>query len=104
MPKLDNWARHYFLIEGPPTRTDTIVGGEHGWLVSYAIRVRRQDPVSKLDYRVARHGTRLFILRTAYSPTTRETDEIGAAAIVGSFRFLEASPAAAEPPPVSSPP
>jgi hypothetical protein len=89
LPKIDDWAQHFFRVEGKPGRSNATVGGEPALVMTYSTRVRAQDPPSTLSHWIVRKGTRLFVLRTAYAPATREKDAPDVQAIVDSFKFLE---------------
>jgi hypothetical protein len=103
MPKLEEWARVYFIVEGAPSRAEATVGGEPATELTYAVRIRPQDPASKLFYWVVRHETKLYVLRAALSPKAKEQDEPAIRSIVASFRFLGAAQAA-EPAPAPAAP
>jgi len=88
LPQLEGWAKHYYVVDGPPTRDETTVGGEAATEWNYPVRVRKGDPPSKVTYWVTRHGTRLFILRAAYSAKALTTDEAALRGVVAGWAFL----------------
>ena len=88
MPQLEGWAKHYYVVDGPPTRSDATVGGEPSTEFNYPIRVRKGDPPSKVTYWVTRHGTRLFLIRVAYPAKALVADEPVARSVVDGWQFL----------------
>ena len=88
MPQLEGWAKHYYVVDGPPTRSEATVGGEPATEFNYPIRVRKGDPPSKVTYWVVRHGTRLFLIRAAYPAKALATDEPVARGVVDGWAFL----------------
>jgi hypothetical protein len=88
MPQLLEWAKYYFVVDGPPTRIETTVAGAPATELSYPIRVRPEDPPSKVTYWVVRHGTRLFVLRAAYPARGLAADEPAIRKVVDEWAFL----------------
>lgn len=103
MPKLVEWARVYFIVDGEPARAEATVGGQPATELTYTVRVRPKDPTTKLFYWVVRNETKLYVLRAALSAKAKEQDEPTIRSIVASFRFLgtaqatEPAPAPAAP-------
>ena len=65
--------------------------------------MRAQDPPLKLSFWIMRHGSRVYVLRAAYTASGLEADEPAVRALLASWKFLEEGegeprPAAAETP------
>jgi hypothetical protein len=89
IPKLEEWARIYFIVDGTPSRAEATVDGEQATELTYMVRRRPKDPGSKLFYWVVRRDTRLYVLRAAVSEDGGEQDEAAIRSVVASFKFLE---------------
>ncbi len=89
MPQLLEWADLYYIVEGPPIRTETVVDGVPATELSYPVRVRPKDPPSKVIYWVVIRETRLFVLRAAFPPMGLATDEPLMRNVVDRWVFLE---------------
>lgn len=92
MPQLLEWAKYYFMVEGPPTRVETTVAGAPATELNYPIRVRKEDPPSKVTYWVVRHATRLFVLRAAYPARGLAMDEPAIRKVVEGWAFVDEPP------------
>ena len=91
IPKLEEWGRIYFILEGPPARTQMTVGGEPATELTYTVRARREDSTpSKLIYWVIRHEEKLYVLRASLPAKVEAKDGAPLRAVVSSFRFLAA--------------
>jgi hypothetical protein len=88
VPKLEEWARVYFVVEGDPARADATVAGVPATELTYPVRVRPQHAPSKLVYWIFRHETKLYVLRAAIPPKAIAVDDPAIRTIVASFRFL----------------
>lgn len=88
MPQLLDWAKYYYVVEGPPVRTNVTVAGAAAVELTYPVRVRPKDPPSKVTYWVVRHATRLFVLRAAYPPSSLAEDERAVREVVAGWAFL----------------
>ena len=86
-PQLEEWAKYYFIVDGPPARSETEVAGLPATELNYKIRVRPKDPESKVTYWIVRRATRLFILRAAYPPRGL-ADEPALRGVVEGWVFL----------------
>lgn len=93
VPQLLEWAKYYFIVEGPPVRAETTVAGQPAIELTYPVRVRPRDPASKVTYWVVRHGTRLFVLRAAYASEALAADEAAVREVVAGWEFLPPEPA-----------
>lgn len=91
-PQLYAWAKYYFLLDGPPTRVRTQVGGLRAVEVTYPVRIRRDDPLTKTTYWVIRRGSRLHVLRVAYAAGALDADEKSVRELVGTWEFVEPAP------------
>lgn len=88
-PQLTDWAKYYFVVEGPPTRVETMVAGLPATELTYPIRIRPQDTLSKVVYWVIKRDTRLFVLRAAFPPKGLPDDEAAVRKVVAGWSFLE---------------
>jgi hypothetical protein len=88
LPQLEEWAKYYYVVDGPPTRQETTIAGLPATEWNYPIRIRPKDPQSKLTYWVVRRQTRLFILRAAYPPLGLAADEAAMRDVVQGWAFL----------------
>jgi hypothetical protein len=88
VPQLEDWARQYFVVDGPVVRGETTVGGLPAAVLTYPVRVRAADPISKLRYWVVRKDERLFVLRFALPPDAPPDDEASFQELLSSFSFL----------------
>ena len=89
MPQLLEWAKYYFVVDGAPTRIETTVAGAPATELTYQIRVRPEDPPSKVTYWVVRHATRLFVLRAAYPARGLAVDEPTIRKVVDGWMFID---------------
>lgn len=90
MPQLTEWAKYYYVVDGPPTRSETTVASAPATELNYPIHIRPEDAPSKVTYWVVRHGTRLFVIRAAYPPRGLADDEPAIRKVVADWAFLEA--------------
>ena len=99
LPQLDEWARTYYVVDGPPVRAEATVGGLPALELTYAVRVRADDPqTTKLLYWVIQPEHRLFVLRAVVPPVALSDDEPAVRGIVESWQFSDTgSGDAAEP-------
>jgi hypothetical protein len=91
LPQLEDWAKWYYVVDGPPTRTETEVDGIPSTEWTYPIRIRPKDPKSmqsKVTYWVVHRKTRLFIIRAAYPPHGLAADEATMRGVVQGWVFL----------------
>ena len=88
IPQLREWAELYYIVEGPPSRSETRIAGLPAIALVYPIRVRKKDPPSKVIYWVVTRETRLFVLRAAFPPNGLATDEPVMRKIVDGWSFL----------------
>ena len=89
LPQLTDWAKYYFIVDGPPTRAETQVAGAPATELTYPVRVKPNDPQTKVTYWVTRHGTRLFVLRAAYPASGLAEDEPAVRGVVAGWSFIE---------------
>ena len=89
IPQLLEWAKYYYMVEGPPSRSTTSVAGLPATEFDYPVRVRPRDPPSKVIYWVVIRKTRLFVLRAAFPATGLTADEPVMRKIVDGWSFLE---------------
>jgi len=89
VPQLTEWAKYYFIVEGAYTEEPTTVAGLPATEFNYSVRIRRQDPPSKVTYWVVKREQRLFVLRAAYAPQGLVTDEPTIREVVAHWSFLE---------------
>jgi hypothetical protein len=89
MPQLTEWAKYYYVVDGPPTRVETTVASTPATELNYPIHIRPEDPPSKVTYWVLRHGTRLFVIRAAYPPRGLAADEPAIRKVVADWAFVE---------------
>jgi hypothetical protein len=94
VPQLLEWAKYYFVVDGPGQRVFTKVGGLNAFELTYAVRVRADDPPTKTTYWVIRRGSRLHVLRAAYAWKTQIEDERAVREAVGTWEFVEPAPLA----------
>jgi hypothetical protein len=95
VPQLEEWARSYYVLGGPPARVEASVGEVPALELSYRIRVRPQDPESKLTYWVVRRDSWLYVLRAVYAGPAIAADERAVREILASWAFLEGGPGSA---------
>jgi len=88
LPQLEGWAKYYYVVDGPPTRSETSVAGIPATEWTYPIRIRPKDPQSKVTYWVVKRATRLFIIRAAYPPQGLAADEATMRRVVEGWAFL----------------
>jgi hypothetical protein len=88
LPQLEEWAKYYYVVDGPPTREETTVAGLPATEWTYPIRIRPKDPQSKVTYWVVRRATRLFIIRAAFAARALGKDEPALRGIVDGWEFL----------------
>lgn len=88
-PQLTDWAKYYFIVDGPPTRAETQVAGAPATELTYPVRVKPNDPQTKVTYWVTRHGARLFVIRAAYPASGLQEDEPAVRAVVAGWSFIE---------------
>ena len=96
LPQLEQWTRSYYIVEGEPERHETPLA-EPALELNYRVRVRPQDPPLKLSYWIMRHGSRVYVLRAAYTAPGLATDEPAVRALLASWKFLEEAQATAPP-------
>jgi len=89
IPQLKEWAEFYFKVDGPPTRTDTHVGGLPAIELTYPVRVRPKDPPTKVIYWVVTRETRLFVLRAAFPAEGLAAEEPVMRKLIEGWSFLE---------------
>jgi len=89
IPQLTEWAKYYYVVDGPPTRTETTVASAPATELNYPIHIRPGDKPSKVTYWVVRHGTRLFVIRAAYPPRGLAADEPAIRKLVADWAFIE---------------
>jgi hypothetical protein len=89
IPQLLEWAKYYYMVEGPPSRTETTVAGLPATEFTYPVRVRPRDPPTKVIYWVVIRKTRMFVLRAAFPATRVAADEPVMRKIVEGWAFLE---------------
>jgi len=87
-PQLEDWARQYYMVEGPAARGETTVGGLPATVLTYPVRVRAADPLSKVRYWVVRKEKRLFVLRYVHPPDAPQADEASLQSLLTSLSFL----------------
>lgn len=88
LPQLAGWARHYYIVEGDPTRAETQVAGNPATEWTYPVRVRQKDPPTKVTYWVVHRGTRLFVIRAAYPPAGLAVDEPKVREVLSGWEFV----------------
>ncbi len=89
IPQLLEWAELYYNVEGPPLRTATTIAGLPATELSYPVRARPKDPLSKVIYWVVVRETRLFVIRTAYPASGLAQDEPVIRKVLDGWAFLE---------------
>ena len=90
LPQLEEWARSYYVVQEAPARAEATVGGLPALELTYAVRVRADDPAAtKLVYWVVEAGHRLFVLRAVVPPPALAEDEPAVRGIVDSWQFPE---------------
>jgi len=87
-PQLEDWARQYFVVDGPLVRGETTVGGLPAAVLTYPVRIRAADPLSRLRYWVVRKDERLFVLRFASPADAPADDEASLEELLSSLSFL----------------
>ena len=99
LPQLEEWARSYYVVQDAPARAEATVGGLPALELTYAVRVRADDPAAtKLVYWVVEAGHRLFVLRAVVPPVALSDDEPAVRGILESWQFTDTgSGDAAEP-------
>jgi len=88
VPQLEDWARQYYILDGPAVRGEATVGGLPATVLTYPVRVREADPLSKVRYWVVRKEKRLFVLRYAHPPDAPPADEASLHGLLSSLSFL----------------
>jgi hypothetical protein len=91
VPRLEEWARTYYIVDGEPGRAETTVGGIAALELAYSARVRAGDPVTKVLYWVVRPGQRLFVLRAVLPARAIVQDEPALRAMLASWVFLDSA-------------
>ena len=87
LPQLEDWARYFFTVDGPPLVTSTTLDGERAMEAAFAIKIRAVDPPSKAVFWVARHGSNVHIVRVTYVPGKVADDEPAVRAMLASWRW-----------------
>ena len=88
VPQLLEWAKYYYIVDGPPVRSKTTVAGLPADELDYPVRVRAQDPPTKVIYWVVRRQTRLFVIRVAFPPAALASEEPIMRNVVSGWTFL----------------
>ena len=65
----------------------------------HPVRIRPTDGPAQVLYRVARHGSRLYIVRVSMPAGVADADAAGLVAFFASWKFIEPSPAPGDEPP-----
>jgi len=89
IPQLLEWAKLYYIVDGPPVRTATAIAGLPATELVYPIHVLKRDPPSKVIYWVVIRKTRLFVLRAAFPATSLAAEEPVLRKVVAGWVFLE---------------
>lgn len=89
--KLEGWTRYYFIIDGKMTYVKSKVGNLEATRLDHPVRVRKTDPLSRVNYWLLRVGERLYVIRAVYAPRSLEQDEPQVEAMLASFRFQDAA-------------
>ncbi len=88
LPQLEGWTKYYYVIAGEPERSEAAIGGQKAFEITWPVRVRPADPVTRVTYWVVRREDRLYILRAAYAPGASAEDEPAVRALLASWSFL----------------
>ena len=104
LPQLEEWAKSYYVVEGQPQRAEAKLGGLPALELTYAVRIRADDPPAKLVYWVVRPGERLFVLRAVFPPRAVERDEAAVRGMLETWSFLDAATGAGAQLPPTAPP
>lgn len=88
LPQLEEWARYYYVVGGPPVRAATSLGGAPATEFTYPVSIRPGYPASKLTYRIVRKDQRLFVLRAVLVPNAPAEDETNLTGLLASWSFL----------------
>jgi hypothetical protein len=75
LPQLVEWSKFYYIVDGDPVRSATTVAGLPATEFDFPIRVRPQDPPSKVLYWVVTRKTRLFVIRGAFPASALAAEE-----------------------------
>lgn len=89
--KLEGWTRYYFIIDGKMTYVKAKVGDREATRLDHPVRVRKTDPLSRVNYWIVRVGDRLYVIRAVYAPRSLEADEPVVAEMLTTFRFQDAA-------------
>jgi hypothetical protein len=87
VPQLEEWAKSYYIVDGPPERSEATIGGQSALELTYPVRARADRPQSKLKYWVVRNADRLYVIRVALSPTGLAADEPAVRAMLATWEF-----------------
>ncbi len=88
LPQLEGWTKYYYVVDGEPSRSEAVIGGEKALEITWPVRTRQKDPKTRVTYWVVRHGDRLYVLRVAYAPGLAEKDEAEVRSLLASMAFL----------------
>ena len=92
IPQLTEWAKYYYILNGDYTRQPATIAGLPATEFNYPIRIRPQDPPSKVTYWVVQRKQRLFVLRAAYAPKGLAMDEPMVREVVEHWSFIDTPP------------
>jgi len=103
LPQLEDWAKSYYIVEGEPQRGEATLDGLPALELTYTVRIRSDDPLTKLVYWVVRPGERLFVLRAVFPPRAVERDEVAVRGMLETWSFLDSTGAGDQLPPTPPP-
>jgi hypothetical protein len=98
-PQLEQWSNYYFRVVEKGTRTDATLGGEPAMQLVHPVRIRPSDGPGQVLYRVARHLSKLYVVRVSMPAGAADRDAAGLVAFFNSWKFVEPKPAPGDEPP-----
>lgn len=88
LPQLEGWTRYYYVIAGEPVRSEAAIGSEKAFEITWPVRIRPADPLTRVTYWVVRREDRLYVVRAAYAPGAAGEDEPAVRALLASWSFF----------------
>lgn len=89
VPQLEDWAKHFFRLVGPPTRETSTFGGQPALHLVYPVRIREDAPESKVEYWVTQANRNMYVLRVSVPPSAPPEERAQLGELVGSWEFTE---------------
>ncbi|MEW6338749.1 MAG: hypothetical protein ACOY3Y_19110 [Acidobacteriota bacterium] len=98
-PQLLAWAQHFYRVVDIPVRRRATLGGTPAMEMTYPVRIRPTDGPGKVTYLVARHASRVIVVRINYPPGVGAADDDGVREFLDSWEFFTPTGGGEEMPP-----